>query len=379
MQKKKRVIIILGTILSLLISFLAAIILKTIFNAPKTYEEKIADKQNEEEIIPIYKVYIPKVQDNCSTNRCITKDNYKVFFEYIQKNYPLKYQNNRFFITKGEEYIELVKSSNDEEKIDEKDYKYIIDKTMTLDDIKEIITGEKKSSDTNINKSNAKATQIAVLNYHFFYDKNTETCAESICIDIANFEKQLQYLKNNNYKTLTIEEFKEWMYGEKEFPQKSVLITIDDGAMGTGSQNGNKLIPLLEKYQIHATLFLITGWWNKSNYQSPYLDVESHSDRLHYENFCEGISRGAKMLCLSREEIKSDLEASIKKLETHTAFCFPYYLSDSKSIEVLKELDFKIAFIGGNKKATRSDNKYKIPRYVVYKNTSLDSFIKMIS
>ena len=40
--------------------------------------------------------------------------------------------------------------------------------------------------------------------------------------------------------------------------KKSVLITIDDGALGTGIQNGNKLIPILEEYKMHATLFLIT-------------------------------------------------------------------------------------------------------------------------
>ena len=31
-------------------------------------------------------------------------------------------------------------------------------------------------------------------------------------------------------------------YGEIELPARSVLITIDDGALGTGTHNGNKLI-----------------------------------------------------------------------------------------------------------------------------------------
>ena len=52
-------------------------------------------------------------------------------------------------------------------------------------------------------------------------------------------------------------EYVDWIYGRIELPKKSVLLTIDDGAMGTGKHNGNKLNPLLEKYQINATLFLI--------------------------------------------------------------------------------------------------------------------------
>ena len=107
----------------------------------------------------------------------------------------------------------------------------------------------------------SKEQKIAVLNYHFFYDPTKgEKCDQSICLDVKKFREQLDYLKANNFKTLTMEEFRAWMYGEIELPEKSVLITIDDGAMGTGKDNGNKLIPLLEEYKMHATLFLISSW-----------------------------------------------------------------------------------------------------------------------
>jgi len=47
-------------------------------------------------------------------------------------------------------------------------------------------------------------------------------------------------------------------------------------------------------------------------------------------------------------------------------------------VEALKETGFKLGFIGGNRKARRSDNKYAVPRYIIYKNTSLNSFINMV-
>ena len=131
-------------------------------------------------------------------------------------------------------------------------------------------------------------TKVAVLNYHFFYDPSIgEVCNEGICEDVKDFRAQLDYLKQNNYKTLTMKEFRDWMYGVTEIPEKSVLITIDDGAMGTGKHNGNKLIPILEEYQMHATLFLITSWWDIENYRSPYLDIESHSNDMHNESWCQ--------------------------------------------------------------------------------------------
>lgn len=218
---------------------------------------------------------------------------------------------------------------------------------------------------------------VAVLNYHFFYAGNS-SCGIN-CISISKFEEQLKYLKENGYKALTMDEFRKWMYGEINVPQKSVLITIDDGAQGTGKHNGNLLIPMLEKYQTHATLFLITGWWSISNYKSAYLDVESHTHNMHTEGYCSGVSRGAKMLCLSEEEVIDDLKKSINITGSNDAFCYPFYAYNERSINILKNLGFKLAFAGGNYKATRSSNKYAIPRFHIYDNITMDEFISYIA
>ena len=218
---------------------------------------------------------------------------------------------------------------------------------------------------------------VAVLNYHFFYSGNS-SCGMN-CISINKFEEHLKYLKENGYKALTMEEFKKWMYGEINIPSKSVLITIDDGAQGTGKHNGNLLIPMLEKYETHATLFLITGWWNINNYKSSYLDVESHTHDMHTEGYCSGVQRGAKMLCLSHDEVIDDLKRSIATTNSTNAFCYPFYAYNEETINDLKEVGFKLAFTGGNYKATRSSNKYAIPRFHVYDNITMDEFVSYIA
>ena len=220
--------------------------------------------------------------------------------------------------------------------------------------------------------------KVAVLNYHFFYEtdeENTNLCGrQSICLKMDRFREQLKWLNDNGYTTLTMKQFVSWMYGEIDVPEKSVLITIDDGALGTGSHNGNYLIPALEEYKIHATLFLITGWWDISNYQSPYLEVESHTHDLHVSGDCGR----SKVNCISHDELLADLNKSIEVTKSKEAFCFPFYDYTNNSINTVKEAGFKVAFIGGNRKASRSDDKYKIPRYVIYDSTSLQSFINMV-
>lgn len=253
---------------------------------------------------------------------------------------------------------------------DSDNYRYDIYNDTTINRIDDILKGIKQETNN----------KIAVLNYHFFYDgASGENCNEIICLDISNFKKQLEYLKENNYKTLTMKEFNDWMDKKLVIPKKSVLITIDDGAMGTSFINGNKIIPILEEYKMNATLFLITGWWDAANYKSNYLELQSHGDELHHNNYCNGNRCGYKALLLTKEELINDLNTSINKLGTNLAFCYPFYQKNSIVIDALKETGFKLAFSGGNRKTSQKDDKYNIPRYIIYKNTSLNSFIKMLN
>lgn len=305
--------------------------------------------------------------------------------------------DNKITLNIGEEYKELgynaidnydgditdkVIITNNINKDKEGEYEILYkvsDSSSNSTEIKRNIIYRKKEIKKALPSMNGNASKIAVLNYHLFYDEAKESGNQSIFISTKKFEEQLKYLKENNYKTLTMKEFKSWMYGEIELPKRSVLITVDDGAAGTGFHNGNKLIPLLEKYDAKATLFLITSWWDKSNYVSKNLEIESHTNDMHTEGFCKNVTRGAKMLCLSDDEVLKDLKTSVDILGTNTAFAYPFYAYSEKAVELLKQTGFKLAFIGGNYKATRKINKYKIPRYPIQKNITLTQFINMIS
>ena len=359
------------------------------------------------------------VLDECNIKECITKENFKEELNYLKENnyytitiddYKLWLNNNinlkekAILLTSKENLNEIAQQYNLTIEQDLKDLTFtdsntksekgnstiprynIINKT-DFETFKQIVNGETVSYQElpikqthQLPSENANASEIAVLNYHFFFDPEIgETCPDGNCKTVQDFEKELTYLKQNNYKTLTMDEFVKWMNKEIELPARSVLITIDDGAMGTGTHNGNKLIPLLEKYQAHATLFLITGWWPIGNYSSPYLDIESHTYDMHEGNYCEGQPRGSKLLCSSKEQVLEDLRKSSEITGSKKAFCFPMYVYNDITLQALEEIGFKIAFVGGDYKASRNNNKYQIPRYHIYRETTLDQFINMIS
>jgi len=359
------------------------------------------------------------VLDECNIKECITKENFKEELNYLKENnyytitiddYKLWLNNNinlkekAILLTSKKNLNEIAQQYNLTIEQDLKDLTFtdsntksekgnstiprynIINKT-DFETFKQIVNGETVSYQElpikqthQLPSENANASEIAVLNYHFFFDPEIgETCPDGNCKTVQDFEKELTYLKQNNYKTLTMDEFVKWMNKEIELPARSVLITIDDGAMGTGTHNGNKLIPLLEKYQAHATLFLITGWWPIGNYSSPYLDIESHTYDMHEGNYCEGQPRGSKLLCSSKEQVLEDLRKSSEITGSKKAFCFPMYVYNDITLQALEEIGFKIAFVGGDYKASRNNNKYQIPRYHIYRETTLDQFINMIS
>lgn len=220
------------------------------------------------------------------------------------------------------------------------------------------------------------ATNIGVLNYHFFYDPNSgESCNESICLTTSKFEEQLNYLKDNNFYTATMKDMSLWMEKKIRLPKKTTVLTVDDGAMGTGTLNGNKLIPLLEKYDLHATLFLITAWWEKANYISPNLEVQSHGHDIH--DFTQAVRPIHKM---TKEQLINDFNLSINALDGEkTAFCFPFYAYNATALEAVRESGFKIAFVGGNVKANQNNDPYLINRYVILSSITLNSFINMVN
>lgn len=242
-------------------------------------------------------------------------------------------------------------------------------KNMNIFEFNNILNYKSKEENYDYSKL---ATKIPVFNYHFIYI-DEPVCNEDICLNLKHFEDHLTYLKANNYKILTMDEFIKWKNKEIELPFKSVLLTFDDGGFGTGKNNGNYLIPTLEKYDAYATLYLTTSFWDINNYISPNLEIQTHTHDLH-----NLINQEFQMSLTSYEDIKNDLKTSLDIVKDNSSFAFPFYYYNQDGINALKDLDFKVAFVGGNKKATRNSNNYLIPRYVVLNTTDLEEFKSML-
>lgn len=108
------------------------------------------------------------------------------------------------------------------------------------------------SPDTSLIQSGRR---VPILMYHEVGD-NTWGVSD-LFVSPENMRQQLQYLSDNGYEPIFFSDLT-----HLEDYEKPVLLTFDDGYIG----NYTELYPLLQEYNMKATVFISTGLLGKENY-----------------------------------------------------------------------------------------------------------------
>ncbi len=227
-----------------------------------------------------------------------------------------------------------------------------------------------------INKDSNSVNEIPILMYHFFYDDSTKTHAtDNNWIYISDFEEQVKYLVDNNYYFPTWKEIELYLDGKIKLPDKSIVITVDDG----DPSFFNLGVPVLEKYKVPATSFMITSWYSPSNYKydSSLISIESHSNNMHRG----GCSTGHKGLfqCIDEEKGIQDLKESISVTKSNMVFCYPFGDVNEREKVMLNKTGFHLAVTTKYGKIKPGMDKLELPRIRVSGGNSINYFIKSIN
>lgn len=109
---------------------------------------------------------------------------------------------------------------------------------------------------------------------------------------LPEFERQMRWLHEQGYRTISLDELSDWMDGRAPRPERAVVLTFDDG----DESIARLAAPVLRRYGFHATVFLLTGragqtGWNDIDFVDwPELRaleaegvfrVESHTHDMH--------------------------------------------------------------------------------------------------
>jgi peptidoglycan/xylan/chitin deacetylase (PgdA/CDA1 family) len=195
---------------------------------------------------------------------------------------------------------------------------------------------------------------VPILCYHFF----AETCKTSSCMPTRIFDQQMRYLKDNNYKVITLSQLLDFLDYRNALPKRSVVITLDDGYRSAY----DIAYPILKKYGFTATLLIYTDFVGKSKSAITW-DQLREMKANGFEVGSQTVSHGD----LTKKEAGEDDKAYIerikrellvskkiidKELKQNTIYlAFPYGRYDQRIVNICDLVGYKMAFTvkrGGN-------------------------------
>lgn len=226
------------------------------------------------------------------------------------------------------------------------------------------------TSTTAVNKTSNSKKGLPVLMYHFFYNaKAGEKGPDNNWMEISAFEEQMKYLSENNFYFPSWEEVEAYINGTKLLPEKSVVVTIDDG----DKTFIDLAIPIINKYNVKATSFVVTSWngdWLPKSYKSNHLDFQSHSHDMHRS----GANGKGRFVNLSYKEALEDVKKSKDIIGNCTVFCYPFGHYNDNAKKVLKDAGYKLAFTTQGGRVYPGADKYTLPRVRISKGISMSAF-----
>ena len=92
---------------------------------------------------------------------------------------------------------------------------------------------------------------VPILMYHYINDE--EPLRSKLGVSPKTFDRQMRFLRENGYNIIPLEELADLIKNKKKLPSKTVAVTFDDGYL----DNYTNVYPVLEKYHIPATLFIV--------------------------------------------------------------------------------------------------------------------------
>lgn len=218
---------------------------------------------------------------------------------------------------------------------------------------------------------------VPILTYHKFSD----TGKDVVTVLRKSFEDQMRFLKNQGYRVISLDEFFDFLELRQPIPQKSVVITIDDGWRSAY----DIAFPILKKYGYPATLFVYTdfiidgnknlNWSILREMMQGGISIQSHTKTHRYLDRRIGRETFKQYF----ESIKEELSESAMIIQRHLGkevkyLAYPYGETNHLVIAMLEKLGYRGALTVERESNPCFVNRYRVNRSMVYGNFDLEDF-----
>ena len=218
---------------------------------------------------------------------------------------------------------------------------------------------------------------IPILTYHkFCLGESTD----EYTINIDHFKQQMDYLKENDYRVISIAQLLECVENNV-FPEKPVVITIDDGYKSVYSL----AFPVLKEYGFPATLFLYTDFLANGSNQLSWSEIKemmamgmeigshtlSHANLLYQkpnESYEDYINRIKKEMALSKTILEKNTCSTV------LSFAYPYGVYNEEIKMLAKQAGYKALLNVNSMNNSTPIDPYSLNRQIIPNNGSLKQF-----
>jgi len=209
--------------------------------------------------------------------------------------------------------------------------------------------------------------KVFVLMYHHIQPapEATEKGQNNLSVTPENLRKHLDYLQAKGYSVIAVAALADFFEKGITLPQKSVILTFDDGYRDFYSY----ALPLLKEFAFPATVFLPTGLVGNADYLTWQMISEVKANNVYFANHTwSHRSLGESVAVLEKEIKTADSQLAEKGLNTTKVFAYPYGKVTGKAKEVLAENGYKLAFTVNSGTFACAKKNLEIPRLRVGNN-----------
>jgi len=203
---------------------------------------------------------------------------------------------------------------------------------------------------------------IPVLNYHQINDQDHN----ALTLSNSEFEAQMKYLAKEGYTSITPDELADHLQYNKEVPAKSILITFDDGY----KDNYINAYPILQKYNLSATIFLISDFVNTYDRYLNWDEIrEMEQGGINFEGHT--MSHMVLTQATTDTELQDQLGKSKQALEWRLGkkiqyLAYPCGFYNQHVIDFTKAAGYRAAFTINLGRDTTSSTLYSLNRIPVF-------------
>lgn len=215
---------------------------------------------------------------------------------------------------------------------------------------------------------------VVVLCYHRFEEKPKDGMA----ITPAGFEAQMQAVKDNGFSVISMQDFLAWRRAEKAIPEKSCVITIDDGY-----RSGYDVAwPILKKFGYPFTMFIYTAfvkggalagggslsWAELEAMRDAGVDIQSHT--VNHQNLRTKKGKFQNQFPTYEEWLKNEIADSRRQLEQHLgisvkALAYPYGNHNEEIRTIAMQAGYEAAFTVYGQRLTYHSPADQLGRYAM--------------